>query len=210
MKMKSAVWVLAPLGLAAIAAAAFYGTKVEGGKGACPAPLPPPVADKLAPARQGRDRGAASGKICCGRRAASSLIRRARGKNSRSPISPAALWRRTCGAAWCAPCRDAMLALDKLQAAAAGPKIRGRRRQRPHRPGPSGRPSFLTRSASRISPATPTIPAMRSRPCGSPARRWACQPACYRPAGCEVGLVAGPANWGSPEALAAVKVLQGG
>ena len=75
----------------------------------------------------------------------------------------------------------------------------------------SGRTSFSTRSASRISRATPTLSGdafetlrLAGKALGLPTSLL------IDARGCEIGAVAGPANWSSPEALAAVKALQGG
>ena len=99
------------------------------------------------------------------------------------------------------------------QAAGRGRRaeIRGGDRQRRHRAGGAG--GKIPRRDRRLAShsATPTIAATRSRRCALAGKALGLPTSLLIDAeGCEIGVVAGPANWTSPDALAAVKALEGG
>ncbi len=113
-------------------------------------------------------------------------------------------------ATWCVPCRAEMPALDKLQAAEGGPNfevvainIDTARRERA--------PAFLdeigvktlTRYADPSADSFETL-RLAGKALGLPTSLMIDKD------GCELGVVAGGANWVSPEAIAAVKTLAGG
>jgi thiol-disulfide isomerase/thioredoxin len=207
MKMKSAAWALAPLGLAAVAAAAFYGTKAEGGKGACPA-TSASIADKLRPLAKG-EIAALNVEKTPHPATALSFIGTEGQKLALADFKGRALvvnlW-----ATWCAPCRAEMPALDKLQAAAGGPNfevvtvnVDTARVERAGKFLDEIGVSHLSRYADHTGDSFETL-RLAGKALGLPTSLL------IDPEGCEVGVVAGPANWASPEALAAVKVLQGG
>ena len=114
MKWKPAAYIIAPVALAALAAAAFYGTSGQGGKGACPAPSVA-VADRLRPLAHGEIAALAVAKTP---HPAPALSFATNGdKRTLADFHGRAvllnLW-----ATWCVPCRAEMPALDKLQAEA--------------------------------------------------------------------------------------------
>jgi thiol-disulfide isomerase/thioredoxin len=113
-------------------------------------------------------------------------------------------------ATWCVPCRAEMPALDRLQAKAGGPdfevvavNVDTARRERA--------PAFLDEigvmSLKRYSdPSADSFETLRlaGQALGLPTSLL------IDKEGCELGIVAGPANWDAPDATAAVKALQGG
>ena len=113
-------------------------------------------------------------------------------------------------ATWCVPCRAEMPALDKLQAEAGGPDFEvvtvnvdtARVERAPKFLDEIG-VTHLTRYSDHSGDAFETL-RLAGKALGLPTSLL------IDAAGCELGVVAGPANWTSPEALAAVKALQGG
>jgi thiol-disulfide isomerase/thioredoxin len=113
-------------------------------------------------------------------------------------------------ATWCVPCRAEMPALDRLQAKAGGAdfevvavNVDTARLERA--------PAFLdeigVKTLRRYSdPSADAFEALRlsGKALGLPTSLLIDRE------GCEIGVVAGPANWDSPEALAAVAALRGG
>ena len=207
MKLKRAAFVLAPLGLAAVAAAAFYGTKTDAGKGACPA-ASLALADRLRPLAKGE---IAALKVEKTPRPATALaFAGADGqKLSLADFKGRAvllnLW-----ATWCVPCRAEMPALDKLQAAAGGPKfevvtvnVDTARVERAGKFLDEIGVSHLSRYSDHSGDAFETL-RLAGKALGLPTSLL------IDAQGCEIGVVAGPANWDSPDALAAVKALRGG
>ncbi|MDE3175733.1 MAG: TlpA family protein disulfide reductase [Pseudomonadota bacterium] len=207
MNLKRAAFVVAPLGLAAIAAAAFYGTKTDAGKGACPA-ASLALADKLRPLAKGEI--AALKVETVPRPAATLAFAGADGqKLALADFKGRAvllnLW-----ATWCVPCRAEMPALDRLQAAAGGPQfevvtvnVDTARVERAGQFLDEIGVKRLTRYADHSGDAFETL-RLAGKALGLPTSLLIDKD------GCELGVVAGPANWDSPDALAAVKVLAGG
>jgi thiol-disulfide isomerase/thioredoxin len=113
-------------------------------------------------------------------------------------------------ATWCVPCRAEMPALDRLQAKVGGPgfevvavNVDTARLERA--------PKFLdeigVKSLKRYAdPSADTFETLRlaGTALGLPTSLLIDRE------GCELGVVAGPANWDSPDAAAAVSVLEGG
>jgi thiol-disulfide isomerase/thioredoxin len=113
-------------------------------------------------------------------------------------------------ATWCVPCRAEMPALDRLEAKAGGPdfevvavNVDTARLERA--------PKFLeeigVKSLKRyVDPSADAFETLRlaGKALGLPTSLLIDKD------GCELGVVAGPANWDSPDASAAVKVLEGG
>ena len=113
-------------------------------------------------------------------------------------------------ATWCVPCRAEMPALDRLQAKAGGSdfevvavNVDTARLERA--------PAFLdeigVKTLRRFSdPSADAFESLRlaGKALGLPTSLLIDRQ------GCEIGVVAGPANWDSPEAAAAVAVLKGG
>jgi thiol-disulfide isomerase/thioredoxin len=113
-------------------------------------------------------------------------------------------------ATWCVPCRAEMPALDRLQAKAGGPdfevvavNVDTARLERA--------PKFLdeigVKTLRRYSdPSADAFEALRlsGKALGLPTSLL------IDKEGCEIGVVAGPANWDSPDAAAAVAALRGG
>ncbi len=207
MNLKRAAYVLAPLGLAAVAAAAFYGTKTDTGKGACPA-ASLALADKLRPLARGE---IAALKIEKFPRLATALAFAGAdgGKLALADFKGRAivlnLW-----ATWCAPCRAEMPALDRLQAAAGAPEfevvtvnVDTARVERAGKFLDEIGVSHLIRYADHSGDAFETL-RLAGKALGLPTSLLIDKD------GCELGVVAGPANWDSPDALAAVKALEGG
>ena len=113
-------------------------------------------------------------------------------------------------ATWCAPCRSEMPALDKLQAQAGGPgfevvavNVDTARVERAGTFLDEIGVSHLARYADHTGDAFETL-RLAGKALGLPTSLF------IDAEGCEIGVVAGPANWTSPEAVAAVKALQGG
>jgi thiol-disulfide isomerase/thioredoxin len=113
-------------------------------------------------------------------------------------------------ATWCVPCRAEMPALDRLQAKAGGPdfevvaiNVDTARLERA--------PAFLdgigvktlTRYADPSADAFETL-RLAGKALGLPTSLFIDKD------GCEVGVVAGPADWDKPDAVAAVAALKGG
>jgi thiol-disulfide isomerase/thioredoxin len=208
MKWKSAAYVFTPLALAAIAAAAFYGTKPQAGKGGVCPQASAAIADRLRPLAKGEIAALAVAKTP--KPESALTFEGADGKKlSLADFKGRAvllnLW-----ATWCEPCRAEMPTLDKLQAEAGGPKfevatvnVDTARIERA--------PKFLdeigvrnlTRYSDHSGDSFETL-RLAGKALGLPTSLL------IDPDGCEIGVVAGPANWSSPEALAAVKALQGG
>jgi thiol-disulfide isomerase/thioredoxin len=206
MKWKPAAYIIAPVALAALAAAAFYGTSGQGGKGACPAPSVA-VAERLRPLAHGEIAALAVAKTP---HPAPALSFATNGeKRTLADFHGRAvllnLW-----ATWCVPCRAEMPALDKLQVEAGGPRfevvavnVDTARLERPAKFLDEIGVTHLARYADPSGDAFETL-RLAGKALGLPTSLL------IDADGCEIGAVAGPANWSSPEALAAVKALQGG
>lgn len=201
--------VLAPLALAAVAAAAvLYGKgPVPGKPGEC-SPASRALAAKLAPL--------ATGDIAALNVAKTPMLATPLafngpdgGKLTMKDFAGRAivlnLW-----ATWCVPCRAEMPALDKLQAKAGGSDFEvvavNVDTARLERAG-----AFLNeigvKSLKRYAdPTADSFEALRlsGKALGLPTSLL------IDKQGCEVGVVAGPMNWDAPEAEAMVKVLAGG
>jgi len=113
-------------------------------------------------------------------------------------------------ATWCVPCRSEMPALDKLQAEAGGPKfevvtvnVDTARVERAGKFLDEIGVSHLARYADHSGDTFETL-RLAGKALGLPTSLL------IDAEGCEIGVVAGPANWTSPDAVAAVKVLEGG
>jgi thiol-disulfide isomerase/thioredoxin len=205
--VRRALWFVAPLALAGVAAAAFYGTKADNGKGACPA---------ASLARAQTLKPLATGEIAAltvagaPKLAAPLSFARADGtKTSLAEFKGRAvllnLW-----ATWCVPCRSEMPALDKLQAEAGGPgfevvavNVDTARVERAGAFLDEIRVTHLARYADHSGDAFETL-RLAGKALGLPTTL------VIDADGCELGVVAGPANWGSPEAVKAVRALAGG
>ena len=207
---RRAIFLFAPLALAAIAAAAlFYGTGEGPGKGGgdCAAPSRA-VAARLAPLARGDI--AALGVAKAPKPAAPLAFGDTFGRkltlaDFRGRALVVNLW-----ATWCVPCRAEMPALDQLQAKVGGTdfevvaiNVDTARLERA--------PKFLdeigVKSLTRYSdPSGDTFETLRlaGKALGLPTSLLIDKD------GCEVGVVAGPANWTSPDALAAIAALKGG
>ena len=207
MKWKNAALVLLLPGLAVVAAAAFYGTKTQAGKGACPA-ASAAIADKLRPLAQGE---IAALDVAKPPRLATPIAFDGPGgqKLSLADFKGRALvlnlW-----ATWCVPCRSEMPALDKLEAAAGGPEFQvvavnvdTARVERAAKFLDEIGVKRLTRYADHSGDAFEAL-RLAGVALGLPTSLL------IDAEGCEIGVVAGPAKWDSPDALAAVKALQGG
>jgi len=203
--MRRFALVLAPLALAAVAAAAFYGTKPQTGKGACTA-ASVALADKLRPLAKGE----VAALAVAPRLATPLAFAGPEGqKLSLADFKGRAvllnLW-----ATWCVPCRSEMPALDKLQAEAGGPKfevvtvnVDTARVERAGKFLDEIGVSHLQRYADHSGDTFETL-RLAGKALGLPTSLL------IDAEGCEIGVVAGPANWTSPDAVAAVKALEGG
>ncbi|HXT08486.1 MAG TPA: TlpA disulfide reductase family protein [Roseiarcus sp.] len=207
MKWKNAAYVLTPLAVAVVAAAAFYGTKPQGGKGACPA-ASTAIADKLRPLAHGEIAALAVDKTP--RPASDLAFAGAQGQKLKLADFKGRAIVLNLWATWCGPCRAEMPTLDKLQAEAGGPKFEvvtvntdTARLERAGKFLDDIGVKHLTRYADHSGDAFETL-RLAGKALGLPTSLL------IDADGCEIGVVAGPANWASPEALAAVKVLQGG
>jgi thiol-disulfide isomerase/thioredoxin len=205
--MKRSVLILAPLALAVVAAAAFYGTQSQGGKGACPA-ASATVADRVRPLAKGEIAALAVRKTPS---LATELafVGPDGQKRSLADFKGRAvllnLW-----ATWCVPCRSEMPTLDKLQASAGGPgfevvavNVDTARVERAGAFLDEIGASHLARYADHKGDIFETL-RLAGAALGLPTSLL------IDAQGCEIGVVAGPANWNSPEAVAAVKALEGG
>jgi len=206
MKWKNAAYVLTPLALAIVAAAAFYGTKPAGGKGACPA-ASAAIAEKLRPLAKGDIAALAVDKIP--RPASDVMFAGAQGQKLKVADFKGRAIVLNLWATWCEPCRAEMPTLDKLQAEAGGPKFEvvtvNTDTARVERAGKfldDIGVKHLARYADHTGDAFETL-RLAGKALGLPTSLL------IDADGCEIGVVAGPANWASPDALAAVKALQG-
>ena len=201
---------LAPLAVAALAAAGLlYGKGLVTGKSEprCPA-ASLETARKLAPLAHGEIAALAVAKTP--RMASPLAFTDAAGKkltlaDFRGRALVLNLW-----ATWCVPCRAEMPALDRLQAKEGDPNfevvavnVDTARLERA--------PAFLNeigvKSLSRFSdPSGDSFETLRlaGKALGLPTSLMIDKD------GCEIGVVAGPAKWDSPEAEAAVATLKGG
>ncbi len=205
MNRKSAVFLVAAAALVAVAA--FYGTRGEGGKGACPA-ASVAIAEKLRPLATGE---LAALNIARTPRPATAVVfagpdgRKLSLADFKGRAILLNLW-----ATWCVPCRAEMPALDKLQAEAGGPKFEvvtvnvdtARVERAPKFLDEIG-VTHLTRYADHSGDTFETL-RLAGKALGLPTSLL------IDGEGCEIGVVAGPANWTSPDALGAVKALEGG
>jgi thiol-disulfide isomerase/thioredoxin len=201
--------VLAPLALLAVAAAVLYGKAAAPGKveAECSA-ASKAVAAKLAPLAKGEIAALA---VDAKPRPAIPLSFKGPGgeKATLADFKGRALlvnlW-----ATWCVPCRAEMPALDRLQAKAGGPdfevvaiNVDTARLERA--------PAFLdgigvktlTRYADPSADAFETL-RLAGKALGLPTSLLIDKD------GCEIGVVAGPADWDKPDAVAAVAALKGG
>ena len=113
-------------------------------------------------------------------------------------------------ATWCVPCRAEMPALDRLQAEAGGPgfevaavNVDTARVERAPKFLDEIGVTHLARYADHSGDAFETL-RLAGKALGLPTSLL------IDAQGCEIGVVAGPANWAAPEAVKAVKALQGG
>ena len=207
MQAKRAAFVLGPLGALALAAAAFYGTKADTGKGACPA-ASLALAEKLRPLAKGEIAAlnvASAPKLVAPLNFTDASGAKMTLADLKGRATLVNLW-----ATWCVPCRGEMPALDKLQAAAGGPDFQvvavNVDTARVERAGAfldEIGVSHLARYADHSGDAFETL-RLSGEALGLPTSLL------VDARGCEIGVVAGPANWNSPEAVAAVKTLAGG
>jgi thiol-disulfide isomerase/thioredoxin len=196
--------VLAPLALAVVAAAAFYGTKPQAGKGACPA-ASVALADKLRPLAKGEVAAlAVAPKLATPVAFAGPDGQKLSLADFKGRAVLLNLW-----ATWCVPCRSEMPALDKLQAEAGGPKfevvtvnVDTARVERAGKFLDEIGVSHLQRYADHSGDTFETL-RLAGKALGLPTSLL------IDAEGCEIGVVAGPANWTSPDAMAAVKALAG-
>lgn len=207
---RRAIFLIAPLALAAIAAAAlFYGTAQGPGKGGgdCPA-ASRATAARLAPLAHGDIAALAvsrTPKLAAPLAFSDAAGRKLTLADFRGRALIVNLW-----ATWCVPCRAEMPALDQLQARDGGTdfevvaiNVDTARLERA--------PKFLdeigVKSLARYSDSTgDAFETLRlaGKALGLPTSLMIDKD------GCELGVVAGPANWTSPDALAAVVALKGG
>jgi thiol-disulfide isomerase/thioredoxin len=191
--------------LAAVAAAAYYGTKPQTGKGACAA-ASLAVADRLRPLAKGEIAAlAVAPRLATPLTFAGPDGRKLSLADFKGRAVLLNLW-----ATWCVPCRGEMPALDKLQAEAGGPRfevvavnVDTARAERAGRFLDEIGVSHLARYADHSGDAFETL-RLAGKALGLPTSLL------IDADGCEIGVVAGPANWTSPEAVGAVKALEGG
>jgi thiol-disulfide isomerase/thioredoxin len=207
MKWKSAAYVLTPLAVAVVAAAAFYGTRADTRKGACPA-ASAAIADKLRPLAKGEIAALNVDKMP--RPASDLMFVGAQGQKLKLADFKGRAIVLNLWATWCEPCRAEMPTLDKLQAEAGGPKFEvvtvnvdtARLERAPKFLDEIG-VKHLNRYADHSGDVFETL-RLAGKALGLPTSLL------IDADGCEIGVVAGPADWASPEALAAVKTLEGG
>jgi thiol-disulfide isomerase/thioredoxin len=200
--------VLAPLALVAVAVAVLYGKAAAPDKPPECSAASKAVAAKLAPLAKGEIAALA---VDADPRPAIPLSFKGPGgeKERLADFKGRALlvnlW-----ATWCVPCRAEMPALDRLQAKAGGPdfevvaiNVDTARLERA--------PAFLdgigvktlTRYADPSADAFETL-RLAGKALGLPTSLL------IDKEGCEIGVVAGPADWDKPDAVAAVAALKGG
>jgi thiol-disulfide isomerase/thioredoxin len=200
--------ILAPLALVAVAVAVLYGKAAAPDKAPECSAASKAVAAKLAPLAKGEIAALA---VDAEPHPALPLSFDAPGgkKETLADFKGRALlvnlW-----ATWCVPCRAEMPALDRLQAKAGGPdfevvaiNVDTARLERA--------PAFLdgigvktlTRYADPSADAFETL-RLAGKALGLPTSLLIDKD------GCEIGVVAGPADWDKPDAVAAVTALKGG
>lgn len=191
--------------LAAVAAAVVISGRPAPDKGACPA-ASRALADKLRPLAQGELAALAVKPVV----APKLTFMDANGaKVALSDFKGRAvvlnLW-----ATWCVPCRAEMPALDALQAKAGGPgfevvavNVDTARVERAPKFLDEIGVTHLARYADHSGDAFETL-RLAGKALGLPTSLLIDKD------GCEIGVVAGPANWGSAPAIEAAKALQGG
>jgi thiol-disulfide isomerase/thioredoxin len=199
--------IVAPLAVVAVVAAACYDGSPRTAKGDCPA-ASLALADKLRPLASGEI--AALNVAKAPKLATDIAFEGPEGKKlSLADFKGRAvllnLW-----ATWCVPCRAEMPALDKLQAEAGGPgfevaavNVDTARVERAPKFLDEIGVTHLTRYSDHSGDAFETL-RLAGKALGLPTSLL------IDAQGCELGVVAGPANWTSPEALAAVRALEGG
>jgi thiol-disulfide isomerase/thioredoxin len=198
-------YLIAVVALAAVAAAGFYGTRRQTGKGACPA-ASVALAEKLRLLAKGE-----LAALAVAPKLATPLAFNAPdgGKLTLADFKGRAvllnLW-----ATWCVPCRAEMPALDALQAEAGGPgfevaavNVDTARVERAAAFLDEIGVTHLARYADHSGDAFEAL-RLSGKALGLPTTLL------VDAAGCEIGVVAGPANWASPEAVRLAKALQGG
>jgi thiol-disulfide isomerase/thioredoxin len=198
--------VLAPLALVAVAVAVLYGKAAAPDKAPECSAASKAVAARLAPLAKGE-----IAALAVAPHPAVALSfnapdgRKATLADFKGRALLVNLW-----ATWCVPCRAEMPALDRLQAKAGGPdfevvaiNVDTARLERA--------PAFLdgigvktlTRYADPSADAFETL-RLAGKALGLPTSLLIDKD------GCEIGVVAGPADWDKPDAVAAVAALKGG
>ena len=201
--------VLAPLALAAVAAAVLYGKAAAPGKvGAECSAASKATAAKLAPLAKGEI--AALAVDAKPRPALDLAFNTPDGKKVTLADFKGRALLLNLWATWCVPCRAEMPALDRLQAKDGGVdfevvaiNVDTARLERA--------PAFLNeigvKNLTRYAdPSADAFEALRlaGKALGLPTSLLIDKD------GCEIGVVAGPANWDAPDAVAAVGALKGG
>jgi len=209
MKFPRLAIVIAPLAVAAVAAAVFYGKAPGPGNSEVDcSPASAALAARLAPLARGEIAALTVAKSPHPAMALSFLGPDG-AKHTLADYKGRALlvnlW-----ATWCSPCRAEMPALDRLQAKAGDPQfevmavnVDTTRLDRPA--------SFLNEIgvkalARYADPSGDSFEKLRlaGKALGLPTTLM------IDKRGCEVGVVAGPANWDAPDAAAAIAELKGG
>ncbi len=104
-------------------------------------------------------------------------------------------------ATWCVPCRKEMPALDALERKLGGADFQVVAVNIDTRDADKPKRVSAARSASASSPISPTPAPRCSRISNRSAAPSACRPRMLiDPQGCELGTIAGPAEWASPQA----------